>query len=172
MLPEMMNPRETPFPYPAESNDFLADHIAVLRESYHGLTGRDLIDPRLADRDGALALFEAPFVLLSHDTRADPVLSYGNRTALTLFELDWEQLTALPSRFTAEAPNRAERERLLREVAARGYIDDYRGVRVSASGRRFLIERACVWNLVDAGGGCRGQAATFADWRYLDQARD
>lgn len=164
-----MNQLKPPFPYPAESNDFLAVHIQSLRTSYCRLTGRDLIDPGLTDRTAALALFEAPFVLLSHDARVDPVLTYGNRTALTLFELDWGQFTAMPSRFTAEAPNRAERERLLREVATRGYIDDYSGVRISASGRRFLIERACVWNLIDAGGGYRGQAATFADWRYLDQ---
>ena len=158
-----------PFPLPAASNAFLADHIGLLRRSYRQLTGRDLIDPGLTDRDAASALFEAPFALLSHDTRADPILTYGNRTVLGLFELTWEQLTAMPSRYTAEAPNRDERARLLQAVAARGYIDDYRGVRVSARGRRFMIENACVWNLVDAGGRCHGQAATFAHWRDLDE---
>ncbi|MEA3642760.1 MAG: MEKHLA domain-containing protein [Lamprobacter sp.] len=47
-------------------------------------------------------------------------------------------------------------------VAERGFIDDYRGVRVSASGRRFMIEQASVWNLTDAQGRPAGQAATFA----------
>lgn len=154
---------------PAASNAFLADHIGRLRRSYHHLTGRDLIDPGLPDQDAARALFEAPFALLSHDTRADPILTYGNRTVLRLFEIDWGQLTAMPSRYTAEAPDRAERERLLQEVTARGYVDNYRGVRVAASGRRFMIERACVWNLVDTGGACLGQAATFAHWRPLEQ---
>ena len=164
-----MTPLAPPFPLPAESNDFLADHIGLLRRSYRQLTGRDLIDPGLADRAAARALFDAPFALLSHGTQADPILTYGNRTVLRLFEIDWGQLTAMPSRYTAEAPDRTERERLLQEVAARGYIDDYRGVRVAASGRRFMIERACVWNLVDAGGVCRGQAASFAHWRQLAQ---
>jgi hypothetical protein len=167
-----MKPLEPPFPYPSESNDFLADHSGLLRRSFRRLTGRDLIDHGLANRDAALALFEAPFVLLSHDTQTDPVLTYGNRAALALFGLDWSQLTAMPSRYTAEAPDRAERERLLRQVAARGFVDDYRGVRVAASGRRFLIERACVWNLVDESGVYRGQAATFADWRHVDSGRD
>lgn len=159
---------DPPFPLPAASNGFLADHIGRLRQSYCQLTGRDLIEPGLNDRDAASALFEAPFALLSHDTQADPILTYGNRTVLGLFELTWERLTAMPSRYTAEAPNREERARLLQAVAARGYIDDYRGVRVSARGRRFMIENACVWNLVDAGGRHHGQAATFAHWRYLE----
>jgi hypothetical protein len=94
-------------------------------------------------------------------------LTYGNRTVLGLFAVTWEQLTLMPSRYTAEAPDRAERERLLHEVTVHGFVDDYRGVRISTSGRRFLIERACVWNLLDAQGQYLGQAATFADWRYL-----
>jgi hypothetical protein len=164
-----MNPSAPPFPMPAASNDFLADHVALVRRSYHHLTGLDLIDPGLTDRDAARALFEAPFALLSHDTRPDPILTYGNRTVLQLFEIDWGQLTAMPSRYTAEAPDRAERERLLQAVRNRGYIDDYHGVRVAASGRRFSIAGARVWNLVDKGGLCLGQAATFAHWRPLER---
>jgi hypothetical protein len=40
-------------------------------------------------------------------------------------------------------------------------------VRVSASGRRFRISGATVWNLVDEQGWRRGQAAAFAEWQYL-----
>ncbi len=164
-----MNALEPPFPYPTESNGFLADHIGLLRRSYRSLTGRDLIDPGLTDRAAAPALFTAPFALLSHDTQTDPILTYGNGTALRLFEVTWGQLIAMPSRYTAEAPDREERARLLAAVAARGFIDDYRGVRVAASGRRFLIERACVWSVVDDAGRYRGQAATFGEWRYLSE---
>jgi hypothetical protein len=57
---------------------------------------------------------------------------------------------------------------LLSEVSSRGYINDYRGVRVAKNGRRFLIERATVWNLLDESGAPYGQAATFNEWRYLD----
>jgi hypothetical protein len=73
----------------------------------------------------------------------------------------------MPSRLTAEAPDRGERARLLAEVSARGYIDDYAGVRVSRSGRRFMIARATVWSLVDEAGRRRGQAATFGTWQPL-----
>jgi hypothetical protein len=56
---------------------------------------------------------------------------------------------------------------LLERVRDHGFIDDYAGVRVSATGRRFRIERAVVWNLLDEAGRLHGQAATFAHWLPL-----
>ncbi|MGB0184954.1 MAG: MEKHLA domain-containing protein [Opitutales bacterium] len=53
-------------------------------------------------------------------------------------------------------------------MAERGCADNYGGVRVSASGRRFQITGARVWNLLDAAGAVVGQAAMFADWEALD----
>jgi hypothetical protein len=94
-------------------------------------------------------------------------LNYGNRAALTLWETDVATLTAMPSRLTAEAPERAERERLLARTTQNGYVDDYRGVRVTSVGRRFEIEQAIVWNLHDAAGTRVGQAATFDLWRFV-----
>jgi hypothetical protein len=73
----------------------------------------------------------------------------------------------MPSRLSAETPDRAARARLLDAVSRQGFIADYAGVRVAASGRRFRIERATVWNLVDAAGAAQGQAAAFADWTAL-----
>lgn len=61
----------------------------------------------------AQALFEAPRVVVSHQTQADPVLCYGNRRALVLWEMDAPTLTSTPSRLTAEPLERAERQRLL-----------------------------------------------------------
>ncbi len=156
-----------PFPCPAETNDYLMGHARLMCESFKRLTGRDLIAPRLADPDAARALFDARFALLSHDTGPDPILTYANRRALDLFELNWERLVVMPSRLTAQAPERAERERLLQAVRDRGFVEGYAGVRVSARGRRFTIEGGIVWNLVDDAGLIRGQAATFAQWRDL-----
>lgn len=154
-------------PPPGPDNQYLAEHVALLRRSLRELTGQDLVDGNRSDSEAAEMLFHAPFVLLSHNRDADPVLTYGNRQALELFELTWEQLTTMPSRLTAEVPDREERARLLAEVARRGFIEDYAGVRVSRGGRRFLIERATVWNLTDASGRVCGQAASFSEWRYL-----
>lgn len=130
-------------------------------------TGRDLL-PGLFNPAGlARYVFESPFVLVSHGTEADPVLNYGNAAALGLWEMSWEELTRTPSRLTAEAPNREERARLLAAVTARGFIDDYSGIRISKTGRRFLIGRATVWNLLAEGGPPAGQAAMFNEWKFL-----
>lgn len=52
-------------------------------------------------------------MVVSHQTQADPVLCYGNRRALSLWEMDLPTLTSTPSRLTAEPLERAERQRLL-----------------------------------------------------------
>lgn len=148
---------------PSVENDWLAGHVACLLESFRELSGRDLIAPCSDPTEMARRVFEAPFFVASHDGAEDPVLTYGNRCALKLFEMEWEDFVKTPSRFTAEQPNREERQRLLNEVLKRGFIDDYSGVRISANGRRFRIRSATVWNLVST----KGQAATFAEWEYF-----
>lgn len=149
---------------PSGDNDYLADHAGLLCGAYRHWTGRDLIAPGPAR---AKALYHAPFVVLSHNTDADPRFTYANLAAQRLFEMPWQEIVGLPSRYSAEAPVREERERLLARVAEHGYIDDYQGIRIARSGRRFLIRQATVWNLIDACGGKLGQAATFAEWQPL-----
>ena len=153
---------------PAEQNLYLQDHVSRLLVSFTRWTGKVLVETDVPLAEQARRLFYAPFALLSHNTAPDPVLNYANREALTLFELTWEELVVLPSRRTAEPGEREERERLLVTVSRQGYIDDYRGIRVTKSGRRFMIERATVWNLLDDNGAFYGQAATFKDWKVLD----
>jgi MEKHLA domain len=138
----------------------------IVRSHLH-FTGRRLLDADVNGIDLARALFETPMVVVSHGTEADPVLNYGNATALALWSMTWEQFTRTPSRFTAEAPNRDERARLLAAVTARGHIDDYSGVRITQDGRRFRIARATVWNLITETGEPCGQAATFRQWEWL-----
>ena len=154
-------------PEPGIDNGYLADHVELLRRSLRRWTGRDLVAAGVPPAEAARQVYEAPFVVLSHSPGVDPVLNYGNRAALALFELTWDELTRMPSRRTAEAPDREERARLLAQVGAHGYIDDYCGVRVSRTGRRFRIERATVWNLLDEAGNHCGQAASFAHWQRL-----
>lgn len=154
-------------PYPSPDNGYLLEHVMLLRRSLRMQTGRDLVSAELGDVHAAEQIFKAPFVLLSHNEDVDPLLTYGNLQALQLFKLSWDQLTAMPSRLTAEVPERQERGRLLATVAARGFIDDYSGIRISHSGQRFRIQRATVWNLSDVSGRHRGQAAMFRDWVML-----
>jgi hypothetical protein len=73
----------------------------------------------------------------------------------------------MPSRLTAEAPNREERARLLAQATRHGFIDDYSGIRISTRGRRFRIAQATVWNLLTPAGEPGGQAAMFSQWEFL-----
>lgn len=138
-----------------------------LLDSYRRWIGRELIERNGAAEEQAARLFAAPFVVVSHGTEPDPILNYGNRIALDLWEMRWDEFSRTSSRLTAEPENRAERERMLRQAETQGYISDYRGIRISKTGRRFLVEQALVWNVVDEAGKKSGQAATFARWTFL-----
>jgi hypothetical protein len=152
---------------PSAANCYLADHVGLLLDSFQRLTGRGLLAVRSSPVAAAAALYDAPFVVLSHDTAADPVFTYANRTAQALFEMPWDEIVGMPSRYSAEPLLREARQRLLDQVSRHGYIDDYQGVRIAKSGRRFLVRRATVWTLLGPDGP-RGQAATFADWTPAD----
>lgn len=137
-----------------------ATFFRLLTDSYERLLGTPLVPAGLGVVRGARWLYEsAPFGLLAHDTTADPVFMYGNKRVQTIFGYDWDTLTALPSRFSAEAPERSERQAFLDQVNRHGFVQDYRGVRITRDGRRFWIENVTVWQLTDADGTYRGQAA-------------
>jgi hypothetical protein len=142
-------------------------HSGRLMRSYRHFTGRELLPGVVEPLEISRQLFAAPFVQVSHGTEADPILNYGNARALELWGMSWEELTRTPSRFTAEAPNREERARLLAAVTAKGFIDDYSGIRISKTGRRFLIRQATVWNLITEVGAPCGQAAMFCSWVFI-----
>lgn len=151
---------------PWKSPEFMK-HTQVLLNSYQKYLGKDLIERSDDPEDESRRLFEAPFVVVSHGTQADPILNYGNQTALSLWEMDLPTLTSRPSRLTAEPMHRDERAQMMERAARDGFVDDYRGIRITKSGKRFLIEKAIVWNLVDDNGHRIGQAATFSDWKPL-----
>lgn len=139
----------------------------LLLDSFRRWLGRELIERKGSAEEQAKALYHAPFVVVSHGMEPDPILNYGNKAAQDLWELDWAQLTKTPSRLTAEPVNQAERARMLAQAHEKGFIDDYKGVRISGTGKRFLVEQAIVWSVVGAGGEQQGQAATFSRWTFL-----
>lgn len=145
----------------------LIDWAGRLCDSFRYWTGRDLVMSGNAPLQRATALFEAPRVVVSHGTESDPLLNYGNRMALRLWEMPWSTFVATPSRLTAESLNREARGRALAEVERNGFIADYTGVRISASGQRFRISGAIIWNVIDNNGRRLGQAASFATWEML-----
>lgn len=149
---------------PDASNRFQAASAELIVASHQRLVRRALLPPDSTADDLARRLYQAPFCVLAHDTAPDPVFFYANLAAQQRFEMCWRDMVRLPSRLSAEPLLREERARLLACVRRQGFIDDYAGIRISASGRRFMIHRATVWNLVDADGRALGQAAAFSEW--------
>lgn len=152
---------DTPLRHRADlSND--AAFFDLLTDSYARLVGAPLV----ASGQGPDWLYrEAPFAVLAHNTDPDPRFVYANHTAQRCFEYPWEEFVTLPSRLSAEAPDRSERQALLDAVNERGYMAGYRGWRVAKSGRHFVIEDGIVWQLADRHGVVHGQAAVFPRWR-------
>ncbi|RAI42760.1 MEKHLA domain-containing protein [Rhodoplanes roseus] len=152
---------------PDSSADLPADlrtddgFFALLTGSFARLTGKPLV-PHGAD--AAWLYGEAPFVCVAHNTEADPRFVYANTAGQQRFGYAWDEFIGLPSRLSAEAPEREERQRFLDAVAAHGYVAGYRGLRVKKSGAKFWIEDGLVWQLRDDAGTLRGTAATFSRW--------
>ena len=134
----------------------------LLTGSYAHIVGRPLV----GEGQGPSWLYhDAPFVVVAHNTDADPRFIYANKAGQACFEYPWDEFTTLPSRLSAELPNRAERQQLLDAVIRDGFISGYRGLRIAKSGRRFWMEDGIVWQLIDRDGNRRGQAATFSKWK-------
>lgn len=146
-----------PVPDPYRDPDAAA-RIGLIVSSFETLVGKPLVGP---GDDVIAALWRAPQAILAHGTENDPIFFFANRRALDAFGYDVGSMLRTPSRLSAEAPLRDERQALLDRVSRHGFIDDYSGVRITATGERFTIGQAIVWNLIDAGGALHGQAATF-----------
>jgi hypothetical protein len=134
-------------------------YARLLAESFARLTGRDLGDP-----------WTRPDPIVSHGVEADPIFRWANPAALALWEMGWDAFTRLPSRQSAaDAPDvQADRARLLAKAREQGWVTGYRGIRVSATGRRFAIDDTVLWTVRDAAGVMHGQAALICRVDRLD----
>eukprot|EP01038_Epipyxis_sp_PR26KG_P014324 gene14324-19215_t len=161
-------------PSPSWNSHEMMVHSKHLVQSYNQLTGKHLIYSNESSQsldNLAKSLYNLPnIVVVSHGIQTDmpngPILNYGNKCALERWEATWEQLTAMPSRFTAEPMERDARAAFMNQVTLNGIVNDYNGIRIGLNGRRFRIMNATVWNIVIEN-QLLGQAATFSKWEYL-----
>ena len=144
-----------------ESNELVFKALE-LGGSYKARTGRKLLEGNVMVHDAAKALFRAPFACASHD--GNDVFDYGNKAALGLFEMSWDEFVGMRSTKSAaedDGATQAERRALLDRAAERGVIENYSGVRVSSTGKKFRIQDATVWTISDGAGRKIGQAVRF-----------
>ena len=75
-------------------------YARLLAESFTRVVGRALVAGQAGMDDATLtrALQDLAQPLVSHGTEADPIFRYANTAALTLWEMDWNRFTRLPSR--------------------------------------------------------------------------
>jgi len=144
---------------------FDRDFFDLLTGSFRRIVGRALTATPCTP---AWLFHDAPFAVLAHDGGPDPRFIYANQKALDRFGYTIDELVGLPSRLSAEAPERAERQRLLDAVTRDGFISNYSGIRITKSQQRFKIDNAVVWQLIDLDGCYRGQAATFSEWQDIE----
>ena len=88
----MKEPSERPPPLSAMDLTW----IRRLLDSYAFWLKRDLVERTGTLDEQCERLFLAPFVVVSHANTEDPVLNYGNRQALVLWEMTWPELIATP----------------------------------------------------------------------------
>ena len=146
-----------------------------LISSYQTGFGQPLVTGLAGDANGeqwAKELFAAPIVVLAHDgsplDQGDgPRLIYANRAALTLWGRRWTEMVGMPSELTAEPAERTSRQNALSAAQKQMVSSGYRGIRINRHGRRFQINNARLWTLVDPAGQACGQAACFSSWWWL-----
>ncbi len=144
------------------SDAVLDERLRLIVESYLRLTGKALIDNAPSDIVSLrVAVWNAPRAIVAHGTEDDPIFFYGNRLALQLFEMSFDEFARLLSRLSAEPLSQDARVKLLEKVTQQGYVDGYSGMRIASSGKRFMIVDTTVWNLLDTAGVRHGQAAVF-----------
>lgn len=145
----------------------IIQHSRRILTSYEAVTGIRLFDPAYSDEYCSYLLYHAPYVVVSHGIQEDPVFNYANLTAQQLWHIDWSTFIQLPSRFSVEPDRIEDRELLLAEAAKNGFINNYSGVRIASTGKRFRIENVLLWNLPNETNEKIGQVALFRSWTNL-----
>jgi PAS domain-containing protein len=145
--------------------DTWAARAAVILDSFRRLLGRELIGRTGDAGEDARRLFELPLGVLAHDTATTPLLDWANRAAAAAFDATPEELLGRPSAATAPADASADRERLFETLRRHGFVTGYTGMRITTTGRRFLIEDVTVLELRDGRGNPAGHAAIIGKTR-------
>ena len=148
---------------PSERADdsFRACRAREILDSYRRLLGRELLPRSGEATEDARRLFDLPLAVLAHDASPAPLLDWANLAAARAFDSTPESLLGRPSAATAPADAAADRRALFDVLARQGFVTGYSGVRISLTGRRFVIDDVTVFEVTDATGRPAGHAAVI-----------
>lgn len=126
-------------PSPLWYSGSMVDHASHLINSYYQVTGgEELVPIRLVTENPVEASRQLFFlenrIVVSHGTQSNgdgPILNYGNCAALKRWAASWEELTSMPSKYTAEPINQDVRAEFMKKVTRDGMVQNYSGVRIS-----------------------------------------
>ena len=116
----------------------------------------DKLLPLEKNKDLLSSFDECVLPIASHDTNG--FFNYLNKAALSLFKVTKDQVIGRSTTMTAPKSEQKQRNELLNQVNSHGFIDNYKGIRVTSDGELFQIEDATIWNVVDKNSHKMGQA--------------
>jgi MEKHLA domain len=131
-------------PSPLWYTDEMVNHATFLMRSYFEVTGgKELVPMKILEKDpveaAKLLFFLSDRVVVSHGTQSvpdGPILNYGNSAALKRWGASWEELTSMPSKYTAETVEQSARAEFMRKVLTDGVVENYSGVRIALNKSR------------------------------------
>ena len=128
--------------------------LEFAQQSFNKHTNKLL--PLDKNKDFISSFDECLLPIASHDTNG--FFNYLNKAALSLFKVTKDQVIGRSTTMTAPKSEQKQRNELLNQVNSHGFIDNYKGIRVTSDGELFQIEDATIWNVVDKNSHKMGQA--------------
>lgn len=154
------------------AQSFDASNVAIQQQSYWiarsytQILGQPLlaIPVEQPSQTLALALYQAPFAILSHDIvetihGRDNMYNYANQAALQLFQRSWAEQLSLPSSKSAESSSQPQQTRnnWLARCLVQGHVQ-FDCERVTGNGGKVALRNIVLFNVFDDAGIYRGQA--------------
>lgn len=147
--------------WPGCAPDFDADQwVQWCSDSLQRFTGASLFQKlNLPEGDTQQLHANTRYLVLSHGTEEDPIYCYFNRAALDAFERDPQEISSLPSRYSAPPEGRTPRTALLEDTLQNQYQQLPPLIRVTKTGQLFRVPDVVLWNIYNDQGDLVGQTA-------------
>lgn len=135
--------------------------VAWSSDSLFRLTGQTLLEKMQIDSIPQVHS-HTRYAVLSHGTQDDPIFHYFNRAALETFEYTEGEVYKIPSRYSApDGAARSVRDKLIGEATQAEVLNLYDSIRITKSGKLFMIKHIVLWNVYDDDGVRVGQTAIY-----------